>query len=243
MANTFKVRVLKAVEGYNDMFDVVTTSYAIPEGGIVADAEKFGEVLTQACEYIYNTKLAQDVAKAEDAVRKAEKRLDDCKCDVSDVEKARKRLEIAQEKYSVYPDVPVCDDDFAVFVGCTIIAPNMINVDKASKMLAHLRNEEGYDAQACKRDIVAYMNDNFNLRAERRDYVKPYDCASGLNLKKVENLRKVAQAETLKWTSLGIEGKKANDGKVLQQVILTILRDAFRLEVEPKAKASKFYLV
>lgn len=242
MANTFKVRFLKAMEGTNDIFEVVTNSYAVPEGGVVADADKFAEVLTEASEYVYSTRLALAVEKAEKAYQKAEKRLDDCKGTVADVEKARKRLEVASEKYGTYPRVPVCDDDFAVFVACTILAPELINVDKASKMLAHLRRED-IEATECKRDIVAYMNDNFNLRVERRDYVKPYDVASGLNLAKVENIRKVAQVETLKWTSLGIEGKKASDGKVLQQVILTIFRDAFRLEVEKKEKAGKFYLV
>ena len=239
---TFKVRVLKAAEGFVDVFDVTTKEYKIPEGGVVSNPEKFGKVLTEAMECIYARELAEAVKDASRALEKAEKRLDDGKCDVADVEKAAKRLELAEIRYSTYPSVPVCDDDFAIFVGCAITDSKLVEVDKCKKWINHLRMLEEYDAPACKRDIVAYMNDNFNLRAERRDYVKPYDVASGLNLKKVENIRKIATAETLRWNNLGIQGQKANDRKVWQQVVLTILRDAFRLEVEAKEKTNdKFY--
>ena len=238
--NIFSVRVLKAEA---DTFVVTQKDYALPEGGIVADASAFKKALVPAYEYMYSTELAEAVKKAAEALRKREQQLDDCKCNVEDVEAAEEKLRIAKERYAIYPTVPVCDDDFALFVVGVITASQLVNIDKASKMINHLRMEESYDAAACKRDIVAYINDCFNLRTEARDYVKPYDCASGLNLKKVENLRKVAQAETLKWTSTGIEGRRTNDRKVWQQVMLTILRDAFRLEVYKEAKAGKLYLV
>ena len=236
-ANTFSYRVL--VKSFNEkgepVFSISEKVLALPMGGTVTDSEKLAEALKTALESVYHDELASAECKASEALRKVLAKAESGKASAEDVLKAKVKYHEASAKYASYPSVPVCSDPIAKFLAYAITATRLVKINEATTMLALLRTPSA-TIDKTRPVITEYFNDRFNLRAEGCEYLKPYRCK--LTDAQIENLRKVAQVEILKWTDKGIEGRYINDMKLWQQVVLTILADAFKLKVVKEEKTA-----
>lgn len=232
-----KQRVLKEVAKVENgmlvkSYELTEKEYATPSGAVILNTETFERKVSNALDHIYLATLAESQRKAVDKVEKLEKADN---VNREDYEKAKNAVSEITAKIAVYPALSVEYDDFAMMVASVITANKMVQLSRAKAMLDALRSDSAISAAEVKKVVVAYVNET--IRLNECDYVKPYD-ASGLNVAKVENLRKVATVETLKWNKKGIISKSESDVKVWSQVMLTIFRDCFRLEVAGKSKSS-----
>ena len=224
-------RVLKQVAKVENgavvySYEVAEREFLTPSGSVVLDADKLERKVSNALDHIYYAELADTVRKATDRVETLEKS-DNCSRD--DMEKAVANLSELKKKISAYPALTVEYDDFSMLLAGVITASKVISVKLASDMLTALRTDADLvNTSEVKKVVVDYVNRT--IRLNECDYVKPYD-ASGLNIAKVENLRKIATISTRKWTAKGITSKSENDRKVWQQVMLTIFEECFRLAV------------
>ena len=220
-------KILKKTAG---QWEVSTRKFATPQGPIIHDQKALEEAVNLALDTVYSKELDQAVVKAEESFRKCERLFDEGKKTVSELDEAKLRLTEAREKYNAYPHPQESFDSFANLLAVIITGSKIVQLSKCGKMLVALRTE-GKEATEVKPLIVAYFNDLFNLKVDGCKYCKPY-------LKKVANLQRLEQTVNKKWTEKGIVSSQTKDLKVWQQVMLTILEEAFSLTVIKDNKKS-----